>query len=113
MQKPKLLLLASVAVICSMAIPAFADAPPQRGVIRQVDLRQGWVVIDTQRLFITDNTRIRNLAVGGNNRRALKVDFPVRFRKGENFELESIWVYPTDPEARGLLGYGTTVEEGP
>lgn len=112
MQMLKTLALALMLGLWALSAPAFADAPEKRGVIRQVNLKQGWVVIDTQRLMLTEKTKIRNLAVGGNNRRALKENFPVRFSIRENFELERIWVYPTDPAARGLLGYGTTVEEG-
>lgn len=112
MQTLKTLSLALMLSLWAFSTAAFADAPENRGVIRQVNLEQGWIVIDTQRVMLTAKTKIRNLALGGSHRGALKVNTPVRFSTGEGFELERIWLYPTDPEARALLGYGTSAEEG-
>lgn len=103
------LLLISGLWLCASNAPADDEAPLQRGIIRQVNLPQGWVVIDTRRLLITARTRIHNLAIGSNSTSALQTGRPVQFSANREHELLTIRIYPIDPEQRARLG-DTSVE---
>lgn len=103
------LLLISGLWFCSTSSYADDDIPLQSGIIRQVNLPQGWVVINTRRLLVTARTRIRNLAVGSDNPSALQAGRPVQFSANREHELLTIRVYPIDPEQRARLG-DTSVE---
>ena len=79
--------------------------PQQKGIIRDVNLNQNWVTINTRRLTLTRHTQIRNLATGGSHSRyALQEGRPVKFTANREHELVSITIYPVDPVQRARLG---------
>ena len=99
--------LTVIIVSMLLCLPALADTPQQRGTIRDVNLQQGWVVIDTRRLMISAGTEIRNFAIGGHNQRALQKGRPVLFTANKNREMETIWIYPQNPGQNSTIDAAT------
>lgn len=90
-------------ILLVLCLPAGADSGEQRGKIREVNLQQGWVVIDSHRLKLTPNTAIRNLAIGAHDPHALQVGRPVFFTSNPQHELLTVRIYPDNPgRLRGL-----------
>jgi hypothetical protein len=87
-----------------LSLPAQGAVTEKRGVIRDVNLDQGWVTIDTRRFRFTIPLIVHNLAMGGDQPGALQIDRPVRFSVNRHNELAEIWVYPSDPAQRAKLG---------
>jgi hypothetical protein len=92
-------------LLLALSLPALAAGEPaQWGKIQEVNPRESWVIIDTQRLLITPQTKIRNLDTAGDSVRALRKGQLVRFTPGPQHGLLTLWIYPSDPQQLKKLG---------
>ena len=103
MRKATLTILFILTIVFVLTASAEASEPQRYGILREINLLQSWVIIDSRRLLVTSQTQIRNLPSGGDFLRALKPGQPVLYDTTPQHELLQLWAYPIDIQQRKKL----------
>lgn len=88
--------LRGLTLLCLLVgMSPLAAEPDLIGVLRGIELEQGFLRVDEQRYALASDVNVRNFD-GSDSLQALRKGQPLRYSLDANGQIRELWAYPSD-----------------